>query len=322
MSRRLPPLGALRAFEASARHLSFTKAAEELHVTQAAVSHQIKALEQELGLPLFRRFNRRLALTDAGQEYLPPLRDAFDLMSAATRRIRAGDQSGQLKITTLSSFATKWLIPRLPRFRELQPEIDPMISTSYRLVDFRSEDFDVAIRLGRGNYPGLHVVHLIDDRAFPVCSPRLTKGARALHEPANLKHHILLHDSSVSQDSDAPNWRNWLKAAGVTEVAPDRGPSYSDTALALQAAIAGNGVALGRRSLVIDDLKAGHLVQPFGPELPTRFSWYLICSPAGAAQRKVRAFCEWLQSETARDVQSDRRRNRTSHQLGRSPLSS
>ena len=312
MPRRLPPLGALRAFEAAARHLSFTKAAEELHVTQAAVSHHIKALEQDLGLPLFRRFNRRLALTDAGQQYLPPLRDAFDLMLAATRRIRAGDQSGQLKITTLSSFATKWLIPRLPRFREFQPDIDPMISTSYRLVDFRSEEFDVAIRLGRGNYPGLHVVRLMDDRAFPVCSPRLTKGPRALREPADLKHHVLLHDSRVAQDSDAPNWRNWLKAAGVTEVAPDRGPAYSDTALSLQAAIAGNGVALGRRSLVIDDIKTGHLIQPFGPELRTRFSWYLVCSPVAAEQHKVRAFREWLQHETARDIQSDRYQNRSS----------
>jgi LysR family glycine cleavage system transcriptional activator len=291
----LPPLGALRAFEAAARHLSFTKAAEELHVTQAAVSHHIKALEQELGLQLFRRFNRRLALTDAGREYQPALRDAFDLMSAATRRIRAGDQSGQLKITTLSSFATKWLIPRLPRFKEVRPDIDPMISTSYRLVDFRSEEFDVAIRLGRGNYPGLHVVHLMDDWAFPVCSPRLKKGARALRQPADLKHHVLLHDSAVSQNSDAPSWRNWLKAAGVTDVAPDRGPAFSDTALALQAAIAGNGVAIGRRSLAIDDMKAGHLVQPFGPELPTRFSWYLVCSPISAEQPKVRAFREWLQ---------------------------
>lgn len=316
MPQRLPPLGALRAFEAAARHLSFTKAAEELHVTQAAVSHQIKALEQELGLPLFLRFNRRLALTDAGQEYLPPLRDAFDLMSTATRRIRAGDRIGQLKITTLSSFATKWLIPRLARFRELQPDIDPMISTSYRLIDFRSEEFDVAIRLGRGNYPGLHVVHLMDDWAFPVCSPRLKKGVRALREPADLKHHVLLHDSAVSHDNDAPSWRNWLKAAGVREIAPDRGPAYSDTALALQAAIAGNGVALGRRSLVIDDLKAGLLVQPFGPEIRTRFSWHLVCNPVSAEQRKIQAFREWLQSEIARDMQSRRHRSRASHAGG------
>ena len=314
MSRRLPPLGALRAFEAAARHLSFTKAAEELHVTQAAVSHHIKALEQELGLPLFRRFNRRLALTDAGQKYLPPLRDAFELMSVATRRIRDDESSGQLRISTLSSFATKWLIPRLPRFRERQPDIDPMISTSYGLVDFRLEEVDVAIRLGRGNYPGLHVLHLMDDWAFPVCSPRLRTGTRALREPAHLKHHVLLHDSAVSQDRDAPNWRNWLKAAGVTGVAADRGPAYSDTALALQAAVAGNGVALGRRSLVIDDIRAGHLVQPFGPALPTQYAWYLVCSPASAEQRKVHAFRDWLLSETARDTKSGRAKS------GRRPI--
>ena len=316
MTRRLPSLGALRAFEAAARHLSFTKAGEELYVTQAAVSHHVKALEEELGLPLFRRFNRRLALTHAGQEYLPPLRDAFDLMLAATQRVRTGGQSGQLKISTLSSFATKWLIPRLPRFRKLQPDIDPMISTSYDLVDFRSEDFDISIRLGRGNYPELHVVHLMDDRAFPVCSPRLTRGARALREPADLKHHVLLHDSAVSQDSDAPNWRNWLKTARVSDVALDRGQAYSDTALTLQAAIAGNGVALGRRSLVIDDIRAGLLIQPFGPQMRTRFSWYLVCSPDSAGQQKIRAFREWLQSEIARDIRSDRNHNRTS-QRGR-----
>jgi LysR family glycine cleavage system transcriptional activator len=304
----LPPLGALRAFEAAARHLSFTKAAEELHVTQAAVSHHIKALEQGLGLPLFQRFNRRLALTNAGRDYLPPLRDAFDLMLAATQRITAGGQSGQLKITTLSSFATKWLIPRLSRFKELQPDIDPMISTSYQLVDLRSEEFDIAIRLGRGRYPGLHVVHLMDDLAFPVCSPRLQKGAHALRQPTDLKHHVLLHDSAVLQDSDAPHWGNWLKAAGVTEIAVDRGSAYSDTALTLQAAIAGNGVALGRRSLVADDIKAGHLVRPFGPELRTRFSWYLVCTPANAGQRKIRAFREWLESEIARDIQPGRKR--------------
>src|SRR5206468_4718272 len=129
---------------------------------------------------------------------------------------------------------------------------------------------------------GLSVVLLMDDHAFPVCSPRLQRGAHQLREPADLKYHVLLHDSAVSQDNDAPNWRNWLKAAGVSEVAPDRGPAYSDTALALQAAIAGNGVALGRRSLVVDDIKAGHLIRPFGPELRTRFSWYLVCSPGSA----------------------------------------
>ena len=301
MARRLPPLNALRAFEAAARHLSFTKAADELFVTQAAVSHQIKALEETLGVQLFRRHNRRLELTRAGQDYLPPLRDAFDMMAVATRRLRPDNESAQLKVSTLQSFATKWLIPRLARFHERHPEIDPMISTSHRLVDLEAEDVDVAIRVGQGNYPELHVVLLMDDLAFPVCSPRLLDGPKPLRQPADLANHVLLHDFSVSRDGDAPNWRNWLKRAQVTGVDAERGPSYNDTAMALQAAIAGQGIALARRSLVVDDLKAGILVCPFGPEMPTRFSWYLVCAPSSVEHPKVRAFLRWLEDEIARD---------------------
>lgn len=305
MTRRLPPLNALRAFEAAARHLSFTKAADELFVTQAAVSHQIKSLEETLGVRLFRRYNRRLELTRAGQDYLPPLRDAFDMMAVATRRLRPDTDSGQLKVSTLQSFATKWLIPRLARFQERHPDIDPMISTSQRLVDLEEEEVDVAIRVGRGNYPDLHAVPLMDDLAFPVCSPRLLDGPKPLRQPADLSHHVLLHDFSVSRDGDGPNWRNWLERAQVTGVDAEKGPSYNDTAMALQAATAGQGIALARRSLVGDDLKAGILVCPFGPEVPTRFSWYFVCAPSNAENPKVRAFLRWLQDEIARDFGDD-----------------
>lgn len=301
MARRLPPLNALRAFEAAARHLSFTKAAEELFVTQAAVSHQIKALEEMLGVRLFRRYNRRLELTQAGRGYLPPLSDAFDMMAAATSRLRPAAESGQLKVSTLQSFATKWLIPRLTRFRAIHPDIDPMISTSHRLVDMESEDFDLAIRDGLGAYPRLHVVPLMGDRAFPVCSPRLLEGPHALRAPADLARHVLLHDLLVSREEQGPNWRNWLKHAQVAGVDAEKGPAYNDTAMALQAAVAGQGVALARQSLVVDDLRAGLLVCPFGPELPTRFSWYFVCAPASAEQPKVGAFLEWLQDEISRD---------------------
>src|SRR5690554_6823983 len=196
MARRLPPLNALRAFEVAARHLSFTKAADELCVTQAAVSHQIKALEELLGVRLFRRYNRRLELTRAGQGYLPPLRDAFDMMAVATRRLRPDNESGQLKVSTLQSFATKWLIPRLAGFHQRHPDIDPMISTSQRLIDLEAEDVDIAVRVGRGIYPGLHTVPLMDDVAFPVCSPRILDGPKPLRQPADLIHHVLLHDFS------------------------------------------------------------------------------------------------------------------------------
>lgn len=306
MARRLPPLNALRAFEAAARHLSFTRAAEELFVTQAAVSHQIKALEEMLGVRLFRRYNRRLELTQAGRGYLPPLSDAFDMMAVATSRLRPAGESGQLKVSTLQSFATKWLIPRLTRFRETHPDIDPMISTSQRLVDIESEDFDLAIRDGQGVYPRLHVVPLMNDRAFPVCSPRLLEGPHALREPADLGRHVLLHDLLVSREEEGPNWRNWLKHAQVADVDAGKGPAYNDTAMALQAAMAGQGVALARQSLVVDDLAAGLLICPFGPEIPTRNSWYFVCAPSSIEQPKVRAFLQWLQDEIARDFGEDR----------------
>jgi LysR family glycine cleavage system transcriptional activator len=299
MARRLPPLNALRAFEAAARHLSFTKAADELCVTQAAISHQIRSLEDTLGVTLFRRYNRRLELTAVGQGYLPPLQDAFDLMAMATRRLRPDNESGQLKISTLQSFATKWLIPRLSHFHERHSNIDPMISTSSRLFDLEAEEIDVAIRVGSGHYPGLHVVPLMDDFAFPVCSPRLLDDTKPLLQPTDLSHHVLLHDFSVSRDSDAPNWRNWLKSAGAAHINPEKGPSYSDTAMALQAAAAGQGIAIARRSLVVDDLKAGILVCPFGSEMPTRFSWYFVCTPQKAALLKVQTFLRWLQEEIA-----------------------
>ncbi len=301
MSRQLPPLNALRAFEAAARHLSFTKAADELHVTQAAISHQVKALEETLGLPLFRRFNRRLVLTTEGQAYLPALRDAFDQMAAATLRLRSDDGTGQLKVSTLQSFGAKWLVPRLPRFREQHPNIDVMVSTSGHLIDFAREEFDLAIRFGEGNYPDLHSLHLTDDEAFPVCSPRLLKGRHPLRSPDDLRHHTLLHDS-VSRLEESPNWRGWFKAAGITDIDYNRGPGYSDSAMVLQAAIAGQGVALGRRSLAIEDLRAGHLVQPFGPVIPTRFSYFVVSPKAGCDRFKVRAFRVWLLEEAARDA--------------------
>ena len=300
MSRQLPPLNALRAFEAAARHLSFTKAADELHVTQAAISHQVKALEHSLGLPLFRRFNRRLVLTEAGQTYHPVLRDAFDQMAAATHRLQTDDESGQLKVSTLQSFGAKWLLPRLPRFRERYPNIDVMVSTSNHQVDFAREGFDLAIRFGLGVYPDLHCVFLTDDEAFPVCSPGLLTGSNPLGRAEDLESHTLLHDS-VSHDEEAPHWVVWLRAAGLEGIDARRGPGYSDSAMVLQAAVAGQGVAIGRRVLAIDDLLAGHLVQPFGPVIPTRFSYYVVSPKAIADRFKVRVFRAWLQEEIERD---------------------
>ena len=296
MSRRLPPLNSLRAFEAAARHLSFTKAAEELNVTQAAISHQVKALEEVVGLQLFRRLNRRLILTDAGQAYLPPLRDAFDMMAAATGRLRAGEDSGSLKVTTMHSVAVKWLLPRLPRFQAAHPEIDVMISASYALVDFTRDDVDVGIRYGRGQYEGLRADPLMGDEIMPVCSPALLVGDPPLRGPEDLKHHTLLHDT-VFISPDDPDWAHWLAAAGVQGVDSQRGPKFSDSNMVIQAAVAGQGVALTRRSLTQDDIDAGLLVQPFGPVMQTPLFYTVVCLPSAADQPKIRLFRDWLYEE-------------------------
>ncbi|MDJ0937403.1 MAG: LysR family transcriptional regulator, partial [Kiloniellales bacterium] len=208
----MPPLNALRAFEAAARHLSFTKAAQELHVTQAAISHQVKGLEEILGIQLFRRLNRRLALTEAGQDYLPPLRDAFDAIAGATQRLHEREEGSALKISVLLSFASAWLLPRLSAFRRLHPEIDILVTASDTLVDFEQDDFDMGIRYGLGSYPGLRVDVLMEDEIYPVCSPKLLDGPHPLRRPADLKHHTLLHDT-VQGTPDDPDWRLWLRQA-------------------------------------------------------------------------------------------------------------
>ncbi len=298
MTRRLPPLNALRAFEAAARHLSFTKAAEELYVTQAAVSHQVKALEETLGIQLFRRFNRRLMLTDAGQAYLPALTESLDQIEAATRRLRAEDEAGPLKVTVANSVAAKWLLPRLPGFHRRHPEIDVVVSASDSVVDFTRDDFDMGIRFGRGEYPGLRVDLLMRDRVFPVCSPELLVGPHPLSTPADLKHHTLLHEQAAP--GEIPGWREWLRAVGLSGINPDRGPVYSHASLVLQAAMDGQGVALARDSLAALDLEARRLVQPFGPTLPSSFSCFLVSLPASADRPKVKAFRDWLFDEAGR----------------------
>lgn len=295
MGRRLPPLNALRAFEAAARHLSFTRAAHELNVTQAAVSHQVKALEARLGLALFRRLNRALILTEDGQAYLPPVRDAFDAIAEATRRLEARLSGGALTVSTMDSFAAAWLVPRLGRFRAAHPDIDVRITITDRLVDFVRDDVDLGIRYGRGHYPGLRVVRLLTEDIFPVCSPALLRGDNPLRTPADLCHHTLLHDD-MRED-----WRMWLMAAGVAGVDPTRGPAFSHSHLVLQAAADGQGVALGRGALVAHDLAAGRLVKPFDISLAADYAYYVVTLEAAAAQPKIAAFRDWLLEEARRD---------------------
>ncbi len=304
MVRRLPPLNAIRAFEAAARHLSFTKAAKELFVTQAAVSHQIKALETALGVQLFRRFNRRLMLTDAGQAYLPPLREALDGIAAATERLRAAEETGALKVSVLPSFAAKWLLPRLSRFRERHPEFDVQVSANSALVDFARDQVDIAIRYGFGRYPDHEVEFFMGDRIFPVCSPRLLAEGPPLQEPRDLRHHTLLHDADALA-TESESWRVWLEAAGVADVDASRGPGFSDSSMLLQAAIDGQGVALGRSALAALDLEAGRLVQPFGPSIPSNLNYFIVTPQGGGERPKARLFHDWLLEEAAAAQPSD-----------------
>ena len=304
MTRWLPTLNALRAFEAAARHLSFTEAAQELNVTQAAISHQVKALEEQLGLPLFRRLNRRLLLTDAGQTYVSGLTEAFDGIAEATEQVTSGRGSGSLRISTLPSMAAKWLLPRLSRFRTRHPEIDVFVSASHGLADFRRDDLHLAIRYGQGSYPGLEAVLLMEDEIFVVCSPQLLASGLPLHTPADLRHHTLLHDTSV--EAGRRDWRVWLERTGETGVDPDRGPGFSDANLILEAVMAGEGVALTRRSLAAGDLAAGRLAIPFGPIRPAPNRYYLVHPKGSAEIPKVRKFTDWLHEEAAADRSAGR----------------
>jgi LysR family glycine cleavage system transcriptional activator len=298
MSRRLPPLNALRAFEAAARHLSFTRAADELHVTQTAISHQIKALEERLGVRLFRRLPRGLLLTEEAQRYLPPIRDAFDQIAAATEQLGVGGSSGRLTVSVLPSFAAKWLVPRLGRFRATYPDLDLRISASSQLVDFARDDVDVAIRMGPGRYPGLRVDRLFGESMLPVCAPKLLTGAHPLRRPEDLREQVLLHDD------DHTGWRLWLELAGVEGVDPTRGPIFTDSAMVVQAAAEGQGVALARRVLAAGDLAAGLLVQPFEVSLPHDLAYYLVSPEATAEQPRIRAFRAWLLAEAEADPAS------------------
>lgn len=299
---RLPPLNALRAFVVSAKHLSFSKAANEMNVTPAAVSQQVKQLEDILGCTLFRRTNRSLLLTDEGQACLPGLVEAFDLIGDALDNINAVSQSGALTVSLAPSFAAKWLVPRLDNFRQLHPDIDVRVSASFHLADFDVEEIDCAIRYGLGKYHGLFVEKLLTESVVPVCSPSLLKGRNALKKPDQVRDYTLLHDDSIDQDPSCPDWRMWLKAAGVEGVDATRGLHFNQSSLVLEAAISGRGVALAKARLAHDDLKSGRLVQIFGVgEQPVDFAYFFVCPPTKTSLRKVALFKDWLKSEAARE---------------------
>ncbi|KAA2234637.1 transcriptional regulator GcvA [Salinarimonas soli] len=298
--RRLPPLNAVRAFEAAARHLSFQKAADELAVTPSAVAQQVKGLEEHLGQAMFRRLpSKGVVLTDAGQLYAAALRPLFDELAIATAEAARPASSSTLTVSTVPSFASRWLIPRLAGFRRRRPDLEVRVLASMGLTDFAREGVDVAVRLGRGGYPGMRTDLLMAESFFPVCSPSLLSDAGApLRSPVDLRFCTLLHEERDPGIPEYVDWRRWLTEVGADNVVDaTRGPRFSHMFLALQAAISGQGVALATSALIGDDLVAGRLIRPFRQEVEGIYRYWVVSPESGSSTRNVAGFREWLLEE-------------------------
>ena len=294
--RRLPPLNALRAFEAAARHLNFSRAADELSVTPGAVSQQIQNLEDYVGAPLFRRTPKGLLLTDAAQTALPALREAFDRLAEAASLLTAAVDGRRLTLTAAPSFAAKWLVPRLGSFEAAHPQVDVWMSAGLDLVDLTAGEVDIALRYGAGRYAGMEVRRLIGETVIPVISPDL-HATIPLDRPEDLSRHILLHDGSPEPDDSCPDWTMWLAARGVREVDGTRGPRFNQSSLVIEAAVNGRGVALAKRTLAQDDLDAGRLVAPLQIATAVDFAYYLVHPKAKGRLPQVKAFINWITAE-------------------------
>lgn len=292
MVRRLPPLRSLRAFESAARHQSFADAAKELHVTPAAISQQIKLLEDYLGVQLFRR-SAGVTLTEPAQAALPLLTESFDRMERAVERLRVGRENGPLVVSAPPSFAARWLIPRLERLQAQHPDLDFRLAASTKLVDFDTEDVDMAIRYGSGHYPGLHVERLKAEMVVAVAHPRL---AQTLRQPADLLTATLLHNEGMNWDPTYPDWPAWLKNMGVSVETPLRQRPFGDANLLIQAALSGLGAALVWQTLVTEELADGRLVALFPAQLLSN-AYHLVCPANRLSSPKVAVFRHWLMSE-------------------------
>ena len=309
MIYRLPPLNALRVFEAAARHLSFKEAAAELHITQAAVSHQIKSLEEYLGVELFRRAGRGVQLTEAAKACLPKLREGFEALATAVEMIRERGGEAELIITAPPVFTARWLMPRLADFAKKEPKIDVRVVANSRMVDsgaldspiiigtldLRSDASGVEIHLGQGEYPGYRADRLFNVRMVLVASPELLADDPPLREPADLARHVLLHDDAMELVAHGNAWQKWLEAAGVADrVDGSRGPRFSSNILSLEAASQKLGVALALRPLIDADVASGRLRTPFDVEVNPRSAYYLVCPEVIAERPAVKAFRSWL----------------------------
>lgn len=298
--RRLPPISALCAIEAVARLGSVTKAAAEIGLTQSAVSHNIRIVEEMLGVTLFRRDASGTEVLSRGETLATAIQEGLTRISEAIAAIRRHDAGPSLTISVLPGFAVKWLFPRLIRFDGVNPNIELSINTTANLVDFDTGETTVALRYGTGLYPGLHVERLFGEEMFPVCAPGYAStSAKPLDGPADLARHVLLHDEIWPLKPTVPGWRSWLDLAGYPEIGAERGRHFSQSNISLQAAIAGLGVALGRSPLVLDDLAEGRLMRPFGPAMPTGYAYYFVCPHRALEVEKIRVFREWLMAEAA-----------------------
>ncbi|WNK00622.1 transcriptional regulator GcvA [Thalassospiraceae bacterium LMO-JJ14] len=291
---RLPPLNGLRAFEAAARHLSFSRAAEELFVTPAAISHQIKGLEDYLGVTLFRRMPRAVMLTDDAQLILPLVSEGFDKLAQAATLLKESESSGVLTVSSAPTFAQKWLLEHLEDFTDAYPDINVRLDARLDTVDFDRDGVDVAIRLGAGKYPGMRVHQLFDEQVTPVCHPKYLDGPHALKSPEDLRHHTLLHVDWGNINAPFPDWQMWLASVGVEDVDYTRGPVFTVEGMAIDAAARGTGVALASTYAVADDIKAGRLMAPFDRRLTSEISYWVVAPERSADQPKVKAFREWI----------------------------
>lgn len=297
MRRQLPPLNALRAFEVAARHMSISQAAVELRVTPAAISHQIRLLEDHVGLPVFARNGRGLALTDAGAAGLRDLREGFARLCAAMDAIDSLGEAGVLSVSVAPSFASKWLLPRLEGFQQAHPEIDVHVQASMQITDFVKDGTDIAIRYGAGRYSDLAVEQLLTESVVPVCSPDYLRDHGPFHAPGDLVEATLLHDDSPDNDPSCPNWEMWLGAAGARHIDAARGPRFNQSGMVIEAAVLGRGVALAKTALAARDLRQGRLVQPFSTAMKVDFAYYIVAPRPKLNLPKVSFFIDWLRHE-------------------------
>ena len=296
--KQLSHLNALRAFEASARHKSFSAAAEELHVTSAAVGQLVKSLENSFDVPLFYRNKAgkaRLVPTEIAERALPDIRAGFDRLAAGVEIMKSGAVSGSLTVTVSPAFAAKWLLPKLDRFQSLNPDTDVRLVTSLKPVDFAIQQIDIGVRYGAGNWPNLKAEKLMEEEVFPVCSPNLLEKRAKIERPSDLLKETLIHDLSMDTFTGFPTWTEWLSRAGIRQMKNSRKLQINNSAVVLQSAMEGNGIALARSVMVRDDLSAGRLIRIF-PQITfdSPLAYYVVYRSSQTVATKLNAFKAWL----------------------------